>query len=95
MAAFAEPSGAYCERNSHDEYAQQEEDTRIDGGIEVVQGGGEPSGMPASVHQSRFVLSPKEARTALRLTRTPAGVSMIDPPVSLPGAVASRYSKVL
>ena len=82
MVAFAEPSGAYCERNSHDEYAQQEEDTRIDGGIEVV-------------HQSRFVLSPKEARTALRLTRTPAGVSMIDPPVSLPGAVASRYSKVL
>ena len=46
MVAFAEPSGAYCERNSHDEYAQQEEDTRIDGGIEVVQGGGEPSGMP-------------------------------------------------
>ena len=93
MVAFAEPSGAYCERNSHDEYAQQEEDTRIDGGIEVVQGGGEPSGMPGQ--RAPEQVSPKEARTALRLTRTPAGVSMIDPPVSLPGAVASRYSKVL
>ena len=41
---------------------------------------GNPPVCPASVHQSRFVLSPKEARTALRLTRTPAGVSMIDPP---------------
>ena len=75
MVAFAEPSGAYCERNSHDEYAQQEEDTRIDGGIEVgAREEGNPPVCPASVHQSRFVLSPKEARTALRLTRTPAGV---------------------
>ena len=93
MVAFAEHRGPTANATPTMSMPSRKKIRGLTAGSRSCREEGNPPVCPASVHQSRFVLSPKEARTALRLTRTPAGVSMIDPPVLFPARLRADIRK--